>query len=85
MKHDAFSQVVAAHPHAARHRGALVKSEACGCFYCLEVFGPTEIVKWVDDDATALCPRCGIDAVLGSKSGFPITRDFLSQMNAHWF
>jgi hypothetical protein len=34
---------------------------------------------------TADCPRCGIDAVIGSASGFPITSEFLSSMNGRWF
>jgi len=32
-----------------------------------------------------LCPRCGIDAVIGSKSGYPITIDFFGMMKEHWF
>jgi hypothetical protein len=34
---------------------------------------------------TALCPRCGIDAVIGSASGYPITQDFLQRMRADCF
>jgi hypothetical protein len=34
---------------------------------------------------TALCPRCGIDSVLGSASGYPINREFLQKMNEYWF
>jgi len=37
-------------------------------------------------DANAICPYCGIDAVIGSESGFPIDDpDFLKEMNEHWF
>jgi len=41
--------------------------------------------EWEGVDQTALCPRCGIDAVIGSKSGFPITTEFLETMKTHWF
>jgi hypothetical protein len=34
---------------------------------------------------TALCPKCGIDAVIGSASGYPISREFLAEMHRHWF
>ena len=39
----------------------------------------------VDHDAaqhavTVICPRCGIDSVLGDKSGSPLTREFLAEM-----
>ena len=77
------------------HRTQVLASEICGCFYCQTTFPPTEIVDWVDErtaaegvpsrDATALCPRCGIDSVLGSSSGVPITADLLGRMNAYWF
>ena len=34
---------------------------------------------------TALCPKCGIDSVLGDKSGYPMEKDFLQAMNKVWF
>ena len=68
----------------------MLASEVCGCFYCLEIYDPAGIVDWVDEDAegigrTALCAKCGIDSVIGSASGYPITRDFLKQMHDYWF
>lgn len=80
---------ISAHKHCIRHREEVLRSALCGCFYCLEVFMPQEIVKWIDEQnptgQTALCPECGIDSVIGSASGYPITRDFLDRMNGHWF
>lgn len=74
-----------AHEHCIRHRAEVEASEICGCFYCLSTFPPTEIVEWIDDGQTALCPRCPVDAVLGSASGLPITRGFLERMHERWF
>ena len=76
---------IAAHKWSDRNRSDLKKSDLCGCFYCLEVFPPNEIQDWTDDGATALCPKCGIDSVIGSVSGYPIQREFLSKMHDHWF
>jgi hypothetical protein len=76
----------AAHRESIRHRPVLMRSERCGCFHCLEEFAPGEILDWVDEgDVTALCPRCGIDSVVGSASGYPVTREFLAAMQAFWF
>ncbi len=80
----------AAHDRSTNHRTEIEASTICGCFYCCSEFEPNEIGEWVDaidDDVgqTALCPHCGVDAVIGSRSGFPITQDFLAQMRAHWF
>jgi len=77
--------VKAAHAFSSKHRQQVLASERCGCFYCCALFSPHDIAEWTDEDSTALCPRCGIDAVLGSASGVPLTRDFLQQMKHAWF
>jgi hypothetical protein len=47
-----------------RNRSALSKSNICSCFYCLSKISPNEIKEWIDDDETALCPKCGIDSLV---------------------
>ena len=82
-----------AHKHSSLHEAEVKRSELCGCFYCTAVFPPTSIVDWIDDrnvpeqkvGATALCPKCGIDSVIGSASGYPISPEFLQAMEARWF
>src|SRR2546428_11086793 len=74
-----------AHRHSDHHRQEILGSGLCGCFYCLATFAATEIEEWTDEDETAICPRCGIDSVIGSESGFPITSEFLKRMKRHWF
>lgn len=78
---------IRAHKHCIENRAELEASVLCGCFYCVSIYPPSEIVDWIDDREamTADCPRCGIDAVIGSASGFPITPEFLNLMNKHWF
>jgi hypothetical protein len=72
------------HGHSSRHRAEILASEVCGCFYCLRTFPPGDIECWLSDES-ALCPRCCTDAVIGSASGFPLTRDFLRRMHLRWF
>ena len=51
----------------------LLKSTEAACYYCLSQFKASYIWEYVDDDdITALCPHCGIDAVLGDATGLPI-------------
>jgi hypothetical protein len=80
---------IRSHRHSIRHREEVIASQECGCFYCLTIFPPEEIENWVDEwegvGQTALCPRCGMDSVIGSQSGYPITADFLAAMKSHWF
>ena len=80
------SDLQAAHVHASNHRDEVSKSNVCGCFYCTETFSPSEIEEWVDEGACALCPKCGIDAVIGDASGYEVeNQDFLGQMHSYWF
>jgi hypothetical protein len=74
-----------AHRASTGHRHLMDKSELCGCFYCLSVFKPNLIRRWIDRDTTALCPECGIDSVVPSAAGFPITVEFLKAMHDRWF
>jgi hypothetical protein len=67
------------------HRVDIQHSDLCGCFKCLATFPPTAVRNWIDTGSTALCPHCGIDAVVGSASGVPITEEFLSAMWRRWF
>ena len=76
---------IAAHDYSTHHRAELMQSDSCGCFYCLAIYSPGEIVDWIDEADTALCPKCGIDAVIASKSGYPITSAFLEKMQEYWF
>ena len=79
---------VKAHKHHD-NREEILKSEKCGCFYCLEIFSPDEIIEWHGEDEhgieqIAICVKCGIDSVIGSASGYPIERNFLSKMHDFW-
>ncbi len=76
---------ILAHARSIRHRDEIMQSESCGCFFCCAVFAPAGIEEWIDQGQTALCPTCGIDSVIGSASGFPVTTEFLDRMKAHWF
>ena len=84
---DASPDFMRAHKHCMANRPEIEASDLCGCFYCISIYPPSEIVDWIGDeeDLTADCPRCGLDAVIGSAAGFPITPEFLNRMNEHWF
>ncbi len=77
-----------AHAHASNHREEVLASKVAGCFYCQSTFSPAEIQEWLterDESQTALCPDCSIDSVIGDKSGFPLTEEFLGAMCKFWF
>ena len=79
-----------AHKFCIRHRLQITNSKTCGCFYCISIFHPSEIVEWIhengdEEEQTALCPKCGIDSVLGDISGYNISKSFLREMHQYWF
>ena len=74
-----------AHEYSSNHRPELEKDNICGCFFCCQIYNPSEIEEWCDGGTTAICPKCDIDSVIGESSGFPITKEFLIAMNKRWF
>jgi hypothetical protein len=80
-----MNDLEAAHKHSFKTRDELLVSTACGCFYCERMFSPREVQEWADEGQTAICPYCGIDAVIGDKSGYPIDFAFLRKMKERWF
>ncbi len=81
------------HGECGWHEQAVMNSKYCGCFYCLEIFPPTEIVEWIEEPEdcprgpgkTALCPKCDIDSVLPENENYEITTELLTRMNREWF
>lgn len=76
---------IAAHKHASRHRAEIEASARCGCFFCFRTFPSSDIRAWIDAKQTALCPRCGVDSVIGSASNHRLDDAFLRGMHQHFF
>jgi hypothetical protein len=76
---------IEAHKHSSKHRAELQASTRCGCFFCFRTFPPTQITTWIDANQTALCPKCGIDAVIGSASTHRLDDAALRRMHIHFF
>ena len=78
--------IIEAHKFCCNNKPMLKTDSKCGCFGCMKIYHPKEITNWIaDTDGTALCPYCGVDSVIGESSGYPITKEFLSEMNEYWF
>jgi hypothetical protein len=78
------------HAHATRNRAELLAGELCGCYHCLRLFSPEALGEddWCDErdgEPTALCPYCGVDAVIGSGSGMELTGEALARLHSVWF
>jgi hypothetical protein len=71
--------------YSVDHRERLEHSRLAACYYCQTVFDPVEISEYIDDGSTALCPFCGIDAVIPSAAGYVFSAVNLEALNAFWF
>lgn len=78
-----------AHKQSIRNWDALKeKDQLCGCFSCRRIFRTSELDSRLPEQNgayTAWCPYCGIDAILGEYTGFPITHAFIDRMHSFWF
>jgi hypothetical protein len=48
-----------AHKHSDFQK-EILRSEKCGCFYCLEIFSPDEITDWHGEDCKEYEPLWGV-------------------------
>ena len=73
--------------HAEDNEIEIVQSKTCGCFFCRQVFDARNVQEWMDDarGVTALCPECGMDAVIGDASGIEISKPLMKEMNLEFY
>ena len=68
------------------HRKQLLASQVAVCCYCLTEFSPSAVTEWTDGEPlgqTALCPHCGIDAVVGFNG--PVDAAWIAEAHARGF
>lgn len=62
----------------------ILNSTSCGCFNCLTIFSPGEVIRWRGEQhgRTGLCPNCDSPSVLGNGAEEieKIDTDFLKKV-----
>ena len=71
--------------HMHHNREEIQGGEQCGCISCEQFFPRSEIVRWVGEGTTAICPRCGTASVVGSGAGFVLTPQLLRRAHEMLF
>lgn len=73
------------HTFSRQHKDAVLASKQVGCFYCINLLLPSAITEWCDGGSTAICPRCGIDAILPESSVYYLKPSLLARMHLYAF
>ena len=73
-----------AHKYTNENYKMLQHEQNCRCIYCRKEFSSLRIDEYTGDN-TALCPMCGIDAVIGELSGYKFDDDEALMMHTFFF
>jgi len=63
----------------SRHK--IEREGTASCFHCKKKMKVEEVVDWLDDELTGMCPHCGIDSLLPGE----VSDELLSAMKKKWF
>lgn len=86
MNKYTYRELDTAHRDSNNNAHLASVAKDCACFRCLEHFTATEI-EWIESKSSrfAICPKCGIDAVLIEDKLDRVPDDFLKEMQAEYF
>lgn len=77
------------HSHTIRNMEEIEQSQKCGCLACCSIYNAAQIEDWIeeteDKKKTALCVKCGTDAVIGDASLLEINLEILKALHKRWF
>ena len=73
------------HSHTLRNRKEIEASDNCVCISCCEIFYAAAVEDYIDEGETALCPICGIDAVIGDCTGISMDTETVNELNKEFF
>lgn len=85
MSDEELSEI---HTHCTANREEIEASSRCACLYCQEVYRATEVNDFIVEPSlkeTALCPRCGANAVIGDATGIPFYKELIRKLHQRYF
>lgn len=78
-------QLYSAIEYATSNVEALRESEQAACYYCMKIYSALEVVEFIPEENTAICPKCGIDSVLPGTCGIEFSEENLNIINDYYF
>jgi hypothetical protein len=85
MKQDPRIALLA--KHSSNNEIEILHSKTCSCYFCRQTYSAREVNDWINDErgVTAICPVCGMDAVIGDACGIPLDKPLLKEMNLAYY
>ena len=83
-KNPEFEKIFA---HTVGNDLEILHSEKCSCIFCRHTINARDVQDWISDDrgVTAICPECGMDALVGDASGYHFDHETLKDLNLAFF
>jgi TPR repeat protein len=85
MKKD--PKLIEIYKHSSNNEIEILHSKEASCFFCRQNYSARKVNDWINDErgVTAICPECGMDAVIGDASGVNLDKTLLKDMNIAYY
>lgn len=73
--------------HTHNNEIEILHSKTCSCLFCRQQYDARKISDWMSDEKgmSAICPECGMDAVIGDEGKEPLDKDLLKKLNLAFY
>lgn len=79
------SQLKRLHAYSSHNQNLIATANQCYCFYCKRSMNKNDIKDYTDDGQTAICPTCGVDAIIPDSIEESLDDAVIQEMNEYWF
>lgn len=73
------------HARASNNKELIMNANKVYCFHCKKEMSYKDIVEYIDNDSTGICPHCGVDSLLPDSIDELIDEEIINDMNKYWF
>lgn len=85
QQNDNENRLEKLHTYSSNNKRLIEKSSKCYCFHCKREMSSKEVTTYLSNEETALCPYCGIDAIIPDAINDELNDDIIDEMNKYWF